>query len=192
MATSYELERLEEDDENEGILQFVGFSIGMEKFGVDILTVQEIIRSTKVTPVPNSPSFVEGVINLRGDIIPVIDLRKRLNLYDRDNAVDKNWILILRIGNRIAGFIVDNVTEVLKVPEDAIDPPPAIVIAGLENQYIKGVCEIDGALLVILDFESVLFNEEYYALKDMDYEEVKLIEEVSVDQLRLLPSSAES
>lgn len=181
MATSYELERLEEDDENEGILQFVGFSIGMEKFGVDILTVQEIIRSTKVTPVPNSPSFVEGVINLRGDIIPVIDLRKRLNLYDRDNAVDKNWILILRIGNRIAGFIVDNVTEVLKVPEDAIDPPPAIVIAGLENQYIKGVCEIDGALLVILDFESVLFNEEYYALKDMDYEEVKLIEEVSVD-----------
>ena len=180
MATSYELERLE-DDENEGMLQFVGFSIGREKFGVDILTVQEIIRSTNVTPVPNSPSFVEGVINLRGDIIPVVDLRKRLNLFDADQSMEKNWILILRIGERIAGFIVDNVTEVLKVPEDAIDPPPAIVIAGLENQYIKGVCEIEGELLVILNFESVLFNEEYYALRDMDYEEVKLTEEISVE-----------
>lgn len=180
MATSYELERLE-DDENEGMLQFVGFSIGREKFGVDILTVQEIIRSTNVTPVPNSPSFVEGVINLRGDIIPVVDLRKRLNLFDADQSMEKNWILILRIGERIAGFIVDDVTEVLKVPEDAIDPPPAIVIAGLENQYIKGVCEIEGELLVILNFESVLFNEEYYALRDMDYEEVKLTEEISVE-----------
>ncbi|MCW8955604.1 MAG: chemotaxis protein CheW [Gammaproteobacteria bacterium] len=180
MATSYELERLE-DDEDEGLMQFVGFGIGMERFGVDILTVQEIIRSTEVTPVPNSPSFVEGVINLRGDIIPVIDLRKRLSLYNPDKTLEKNWILILSIGNRIVGFIVDRVTEVLKVPEDSIDPPPGIIVAGLENQYIHGVCEIDNKLLIILDFESVLFNEEYYALKDMDYDEIKLIEEVSVD-----------
>jgi purine-binding chemotaxis protein CheW len=180
MATTYELERLETDEE-EGLMQFVGFGIGKERFGVDILAVQEIIRSTEVTPVPNSPSFVEGVINLRGDIIPVIDLRKRLSLYNTDKDIEKNWILILSIGNRIVGFIVDAVTEVLKVPEDAIDPPPGIVIAGLENQYIHGVCEIDNKLLIILDFESVLFNEEYYALKDMDFDEIKLIEEVSVE-----------
>ncbi len=178
--TTYELERVE-DDEDDGLMQLVGFGIGREKFGVDILTVQEIIRSTEVTPVPNSPSFVEGVINLRGDIIPVIDLRKRLSLYLADNDIEKNWVLILRIGNRVVGFIVDNVSEVLKIAEDDIDPPPNIVIAGLENQYIRGVCEIDNRLLIILDFESVLFNEEYYALKDMDFDEVKLIDEVIVE-----------
>lgn len=178
--TTFDLERLEED-EDDGLMQLVGFGVGRERFGVDILAVQEIIRSTDVTPVPNSPSFVEGVINLRGDIIPVIDLRKRLSLFMADTTVEKNWVLILSIGNRVVGFIVDNVSEVLKISEDDIDPPPAIVIAGLENQYIRGVCEIDNALLIILDFESILFNEEYYALKDMDFEEVKLIEEVSVD-----------
>jgi purine-binding chemotaxis protein CheW len=178
--TTYELERVE-DDEDDGLMQLVGFGIGRERFGVDILAVQEIIRSTEVTPVPNSPSFVEGVINLRGDIIPVIDLRKRLSLYLSDKDIEKNWVLILSIGNRVVGFIVDNVSEVLKIAEDDIDPPPNIVIAGLENQYIRGVCEIDNKLLIILDFESVLFNEEYYALKDMDFDEIKLIEEVSVE-----------
>ena len=162
-------------------MQLVGFGVGRERFGVDILAVQEIIRSTDVTPVPNSPSFVEGVINLRGDIIPVIDLRKRLSLYKADTSIEKNWVLILSIGNRVVGFIVDNVSEVLKIAEEDIDPPPNIVIAGLENQYIRGVCEIDNKLLIILDFDSILFNEEYYALKDMDFDEVKLIEEVTVD-----------
>ena len=179
MASTLELDNIELD-EDEGLLQFVGFGIGKERFGVNILTVQEIIRSTEVTTVPNSPSFVEGVINLRGDIIPVIDLRKRLDLFNPEKAVSRNWILILRIGHHVAGFIVDKVSKVLKVPEDSIDPPPGIVIAGLENQYIQGVCEIDNKLLIILDFESVLFNEEYYALKDMDYEEIKLVDEVGV------------
>ena len=178
--TTFDLERLEED-EDDGLMQLVGFGVGLERFGVDILAVQEIIRSTDVTPVPNSPSFVEGVINLRGDIIPVIDLRKRLSLYKAETPIEKNWVLILSIGNRVVGFIVDNVSEVLKIAEEDIDPPPNIVIAGLENQYIRGVCEIDNKLLIILDFDSILFNEEYYALKDMDFDEVKLIEEVTVD-----------
>ena len=178
--TNYELEQIEED-EDDGLMQLVGFGIGLERFGVDILTVQEIIRSTDVTPVPNSPSFVEGVINLRGNIIPVIDLRKRLNLYEAKTTKDRNWILILNIASRVVGFVVDKVTEVFKVSLDDIDPPPGIIVAGLENQYIQGVCEIENKLLIILDFESVLFNEEYYALKDMDFDEIKLVDEVSVD-----------
>ena len=176
---TYELEEVEED-ENEGLMQLVGFEIARERFGVDIRAVQEIIRSTEVTPVPNSPMFIEGVINLRGNIIPVIDLRKRLNLYDATKSLEKNWILILNIGNRVVGFVVDMVNEVFKIAEDDIDPPPGIIVAGLENQYIRGVCEVDNALLIILDFESVLFNEEYYALKDMDFDEIKLIDEVGV------------
>lgn len=170
-----------QDDETDSLLQFVGFGIADERFGVNILSVQEIIRSTEVTSVPNSPLFVEGVINLRGDIVPVIDLRKRLNLYNEEKADERNWILILRIENRVVGFIVDTVTEVLKVSQDMIDPAPSIVTAGLENQYINGVCEIDDMLVIILDFESVLFNEEYYALKDIEYEEINLAEEMILD-----------
>ncbi len=177
MASTLELDNLE-FDEDEGLMQFVGFGIGKEHFGVNILTVQEIIRATEVRAVPNSPSFVEGVINLRGDIIPVIDLRKRLDLFNPEAEVKRNWILILRIGSHVAGFIVDQVNKVIKVPEDIIDPPPGIVIAGLENQYIQGVCEIDNTLLIILDFESVLFNEEYYALRDLEHEEIKLVDAV--------------
>lgn len=168
------------DDEETGLMQLVGFGIGDERFGVDILEVQEIIRAAAVTAVPNSPDFVEGVINLRGEIIPVIDLRKRLNLYREESAQEKNWVLILSINNGVIGFIVDQVTEVLKIEEESIEPPPEIIVTGLENQYIEGVCEVDGELLITLDFKRVLFNEEYHALKDVDYDEVTLDEEVLV------------
>jgi purine-binding chemotaxis protein CheW len=181
MAENFALD-IVEDEELEGIMQLVGFEIGKEQFGVNILAVQEIIRSAPVTNVPNSPMFVEGVINLRGDIVPVIDLRKRLNLYqDEENVVEiKNWILILNIGDKVIGFIVDAVTEVLKIEEESIEPPPDIIIAGLENQYIQGVCNINDALLIILEFDRVLFNEEYSALQDTDFEEVSLAEETIV------------
>ena len=190
MAENFALDMVE-DEELEGIMQLVGFEIGKEQFGVNILAVQEIIRSAPVTNVPNSPMFVEGVINLRGDIVPVIDLRKRLNLYQGDDEETstsktstsneiKNWVLILNIGERVIGFIVDSVTEVLKIEEDSIEPPPDIIIAGLENQYIQGVCNINDALLIILEFDRILFNEEYSALQDTDFEEVSLDEEAIV------------
>ena len=181
MAENFALDMVE-DEELEGIMQLVGFEIGREQFGVNILAVQEIIRSAPVTNVPNSPMFVEGVINLRGDIVPVIDLRKRLNLLKDDVEMDhsKNWVLILNIGDRVIGFIVDSVTEVLKIEEESIEPPPDIIIAGLENQYIQGVCNINDGLLIILEFDRVLFNEEYSALQDTDFEEVSLAEEAIV------------
>lgn len=169
------------DAENEGLMQLVGFKINEEEFGVDILMVQEIIRSAPVTEVPNSPEFVEGVINLRGDIIPVIDLRKRLYLYQGGKSGEGNWILILNIKDRVIGFIVDRVTEVLKVEEDKVEPPPDIVVVGLENQYIHGVCDIDGTLLIILSFERILFNEEYHMLRDTDYQEMTLGEDAVVE-----------
>ncbi len=181
MADNFALDMVE-DEEDEGLMQLVGFEIGDEQFGVNILSVQEIIRSAPVTNVPNSPIFIEGVINLRGDIIPVIDLRKRLNLYQNEERVKslKNWILILNIGERVIGFIVDRVTEVLMVEEDNIEPPPDIIVEGLENQYIQGVCKTDAALVIILEFERVLFNEEYSALQDSNLEEMMLGEELVV------------
>ncbi|MFZ2727506.1 MAG: chemotaxis protein CheW [Methylococcaceae bacterium] len=159
------------DAEKEQLIQLVGFKIGKETFGVDILMVQEIIRSAPITHVPNSPEFVEGVINLRGSIIPVIDLRKRLDLHTANYAKEKDWILILDIMGRITGFIVDLVTEVIKVQEDSIEPPPEIIVAGLHSQYIRGVCEIDKELLILLDFNRILLIDELKKLKSINMNE---------------------
>ena len=156
----------QEDIENEGLMQLVGFEVGKEIFGVDILMVREIIRSAPITAVPNSPEFVEGVINLRGDIIPVIDLRKRLNLYT-DEMQDKNWILILEVEGSVTGFVVDRVDDVLKIDQNNIEAAPEIVLAGLESQYIRGVCEVgDKRLMILLNFDSILLANEIKQLKD--------------------------
>jgi purine-binding chemotaxis protein CheW len=152
------------------LMQLVGFTIGKELFGVDILMVQEIIRAAPITPVPNSPEFVEGVINLRGNILPVIDLRRRLNLLTDESDLEDTWILILDIQNKVTGFIVDSVTEVIKIEESTIEPPPDIIKAGLESQYLRGVCDIGAQLLILLDFKRILLLEEFQKLKAMDDE----------------------
>jgi len=149
------------------LMQLVGFTIGAEQFGVNILMVQEIIRSTPITSVPNAPVFVEGVINLRGNIIPVIDLRRRLQLEPGEMDPTETWIIILDIEGKITGFIVDSVTEVLKIQESSVEPPPDIIVAGLESQYIQGVCDIGEKLLIILDFNRILLVEELRSLKSM-------------------------
>lgn len=154
-------------DQSDQILQLVGFVMGKELFGVDILMVQEIIRSAPITSVPNSPEFIEGVINLRGSIIPVIDLRKRLNLYKKDEVKKSDtWIIIVNVEDRVTGFIVDAVTKVMKVPKNSVEPAPDIVTAGLHSQYIQGVCNIDDRLLILLDFSRILQFKEMKKLKD--------------------------
>lgn len=166
MAEAYATERADLL-EKEQLMQLVGFTIGKELFGVDILMVQEIIRAAPITAVPNSPDFVEGVINLRGNIIPVIELRKRLGFDTPETSMEDSWILILDIEGRITGFIVDSVTEVLKIQESAIEPPPDIIVAGLESQYIRGVCEIAERLLILLEFNRILLVEEIKKLKEL-------------------------
>jgi len=157
----------EELSEEDKLMQLVGFNIGTELFGVSILMVQEIIRSAPITTVPNSPEFIEGIINLRGNIVPVIDLRKRLNIYREDMDYEKSWILILNINDRVTGFIVDFVTKVLKIDENTVEPPPDIVVAGLESQYIRGVCKLDKNLLILLDFNRILRIDEFKKLKEV-------------------------
>ncbi|GAB6907511.1 Chemotaxis protein CheW [Desulfosarcina cetonica] len=148
--------------------QLVGFIIGDELFGVDILSVQEIIRDVAITAIPDSPAFLEGVINLRGNIIPVIDLRKRLKLMAQPKPEDQSlWIIILTVEGRVTGFVVDRVTKVLNVPVSSIKPPPDIVVSGLKRQYIGGVCKLEERLLILLDFERVLMADEIKKLKSM-------------------------
>lgn len=146
------------------ILQLVSFKIGDEEFGVDILAVQEIIRMHEITCVPNAPHFVEGVINLRGKVIPVIDLRKRLGLPERD--YDKSTrIVVVEINGKIIGFIVDSVSEVMRIPRSITEAPPKM-IGGVESEYITSVGKLDNRLLILLDLTKILSAQERTALTE--------------------------
>jgi purine-binding chemotaxis protein CheW len=156
---------IEQQSETEDVIQMVGFILAGELFGVDILMVQEIIKESTVTGIPDSPDFIEGVINLRGNIIPIIDLRKRLNLSAPEEGNPAGtWTIILNIGGRITGFIVDQVTRVIKMPRGAIQPPPDMVLSALKSQYISGVCKLDEQLMAILDFNRILVVDEFKKL----------------------------
>jgi len=140
------------------ILQLVTFKLGSEEFGVDILKVQEIIKMMNVTRIPNSPAFIEGVINLRGKIIPIVDLRKRLGF--KDQEFDKSTrIIVVELDGLVLGFIVDSVSEVLRIPEDTIEPPPSMV-AGIESEYIEGVGKLDDRLLILLELKKIFTSPE--------------------------------
>jgi purine-binding chemotaxis protein CheW len=144
------------------LIQLVTFGIDEEEFGVEILKVQEIIRMMEITRVPRAPKFVEGVINLRGKVIPIIDLRKRFGLEPRKR--DKNTrIIVIEISSMIVGFIVDSVSEVLRIPANTIEPPPPVV-SGLDSEYISGVGKLADRLLILLDLDRLLSNEEQQVL----------------------------
>jgi len=136
------------------LLQLVSFKIGSEEFGVDILKVREIIRMVAITKVPQAPSYVDGVINLRGKVIPIVDLRKRFNLEAKE--YDKNTrIVVVDIVGNIMGMVVDSVSEVLRLPSNTIEPPPEIV-TGINSEYINGVAKLDNRLLIFLDLSKVI------------------------------------
>jgi purine-binding chemotaxis protein CheW len=145
-------------DKDSALLQLVTFHIGDEEFGVEILKVQEIIRMIGITRVPKAPAFVEGVINLRGKVIPIIDLRKRFGMAAQE--YDKHTrIIVINIKNVIVGFVVDSVSEVLRIPSSTVEPPPAI-ISGIEAEYISGVGKLADRLLILLDLDRLLKQSE--------------------------------
>ncbi|PTN37323.1 chemotaxis protein CheW [Desulfonatronum sp. SC1] len=149
-------ESAREKDSN--LLQLVTFNIGNEEFGVEILKVQEIIRMLGITRVPKAPDFVEGVINLRGKVIPIIDLRKRFGMPGQEH--DKHTrIIVIEINAVIIGFVVDSVSEVLRIPVNTVEPPPPI-ISGIESEYIRGVGKLADRLLILLDLDNLLSKGE--------------------------------
>ena len=154
------MEQLQRRDDE--LLQLVTFSIGEEEFGVDILKVQEIIRTMEITKVPRAQEFVEGVINLRGKVIPIIDLRRRFGFTSKEH--DKHTrIIVIEINNMIVGFVVDSVSEVLRIPAATVEPPPPVV-AGVESEYISGVGKLEDRLLILLDLDKLLSGEDLEAL----------------------------
>jgi purine-binding chemotaxis protein CheW len=149
----------------EDLLQLVSFKLGEEEFGVDILKVQEINRLVEITKVPRAPGFVEGVINLRGKVIPIIDLRKRFGLDLKEHDKDTR-IVVVDIDGSIMGMIVDAVSEVLRLPTSTIEPAPEIATS-IDSEYIRGVAKLEDRLLIFLDLSKVFSQQERQALSQM-------------------------
>jgi purine-binding chemotaxis protein CheW len=138
----------------EQVLQLVTFTLRNEEYAVDILNVQEINRITEITQVPNSPSYVEGVINLRGKVMPVINLRKKFGLEDKERD-DTSRIIIMDIKGVTNGLVVDSVSEVLRIPTDIVEPPPPMS-SDISSKFIKGVAKLENRLIILIDINELL------------------------------------
>jgi len=135
-------------------LHIVGFQVGRETYGVPITSLHEIVRVPEITAVPDAPDYLEGVINLRGKIVSVMDLRKRFG--EKQAAIKKhNRILVVEHAGRLAGLIVDSASEVLKISADAVEPPPAVFQDGGLN-CVTGLGKVGGRLVVLLDMSKLL------------------------------------
>jgi purine-binding chemotaxis protein CheW len=145
--------------------QLVIFELANEVYGVDISRVQEIIRMTNITRLPRAPEFVEGVINLRGKVIPVVDLKKRFGLAERERT-KASRIVVVDVGDHTIGMVVDAVSEVLRVPSSAVEPPSPVVTT-IESDYIRGIAKLEGRLIILLDLDKVLSWEEKRKLREV-------------------------
>lgn len=142
------------DEANE--MQLVTFNLG-EEYGVPINQVQEIIRVGSITQVPNSPVYMEGVINLRGRVLPVLNLRKRLKLSTQD-ITKESRIIVTEVGAKVIGLLVDSVSHVIKVPSDFIENAPEEVLE-VDTDYITGVGKLQNRIVILLDLEKLLRKE---------------------------------
>jgi purine-binding chemotaxis protein CheW len=145
-------------------LQVVGFRIGGETYGVRIGAVREIVRVPEITTVPSAPDLIEGVINLRGKIIPVMDLRKRFGQTDIQHD-KRNRILVVELDNKLLGLIVNSASEVLKIPPSDIEAPGSVFADG-ESGYVVGVGKLKGRLIILLDITKLLHRPEFKQLEE--------------------------
>ena len=148
------------EDRNKAREQFVTFQIDSEEYGVMIFRTREIIKPRRITNVPNTDDHVLGVINLRGQIVPVVDLKKKLDLDLEGRADDEEErIITVEVNEALIGIQVDGVNEVVWLEEDGIEPPPEVA-GGIKQEYLRGVGRKEGRLLVLIDLESLLFQDE--------------------------------
>ncbi|MEM0913525.1 MAG: chemotaxis protein CheW [Planctomycetota bacterium] len=140
------------------LLQLVTFVIGDEEYAVPILAVQEINRMLQITRVPQSPPYVEGVINLRGKIIPVINLRGRFGMSALEDNADTR-IIVVEVSDRVIGFTVDRVNEVLRIDADIVDNAPQMA-SGVDSEYIQGVGKLEDRLLILLSLDKLFSAEQ--------------------------------
>lgn len=145
--------------------QYVIFKLGKEEYGVDIMNVKEISEFKESVKVPNTPKFIDGIINLRGDITPIVNLKKRFDL--ENTEINSNTrIIVININNKQVGFVVDEASQVLRIGEENIEPAPDVV-AGVDKKYIIGVGKLDEKIVLLLDLEYILTDEEKEEIKEL-------------------------
>lgn len=150
-----------DDDDDEGTIsqehQYLTFHIASEIYGIPILSVVEIIRMLQITPIPESLNFIKGIINLRGKIIPVMDVRLRFGLEERAHD-DRTCIIVVNIQNIVMGLVVDQVAEVLEIPEKQVEPMPDVGQSD-SKRYVKGIGRVDSGVKILLDLDKLIFEE---------------------------------
>jgi len=144
-------------------VKVIVFRLKDEEYGVEVHQVKSIEKLEHITRVPRTPKFVKGVINLRGVVTPIIDLRNRFSLEDSEYS-EATRIIIVAVGELEVGLIVDAANDVIDIPVNAIEPPPEVV-GGVEAAYLRGVAKLDRRLLILLNLDKVLSNEE---IKQLD------------------------
>jgi purine-binding chemotaxis protein CheW len=155
---------VQERDTHEHNQQVVSCKLGAEEYGIDVVQVQEIVRLTAITAVPRSPHYVEGVINLRGRIVPIIDLAKRFGLPSRERTAATR-IMIVRGGGGVVGMLVDSVREVIHLAPGAVMPAPELLLNGINSDFITGIATLGDRLLIMLNLPKVLSTQEYETLE---------------------------
>ena len=143
---------------SEGLTQLISFTVGDEDYGVNIQTVKEVIRKRDITKLPKAPTFVKGVINLRGDVIPIIDLREKFGIEHREYT-NMTRVIVVEIDGKSIGMVVDSVSHVTRIEKDQIEPPPPCVGKGSE-EFIMGVGKIAEKLIVMLNISNILTTGE--------------------------------
>ena len=153
----------------EEIIQLIGFHVGEKVFGADILSVREILREPAIEAVDKAPDIISGIIRLRGQTIPVVNLRQRLRVtVGKTDDRAQTWVLVVQIGESTLGLIADGVTRIFRIDPSSILPAPEIIVSGLTTPYIRGVCESEMGMLVVLNFDRLFTAEETNAVKMMD------------------------
>ena len=145
--------------------QMAVFKVGTERYAVDIMRIKEVIKPPKITPLPNVPDFLDGVINLRGMVMPVISMRERLG-FPLENIGKEARVIIIILNGRAVGVFVDSVEEIVNIPLKDIKAPPKIA-KGIDSEYLKGICRVEGDLLVLLDLDKILTTTERVMMEDL-------------------------
>lgn len=151
---------------DETLEQIITFNVGKEDYGVGIQIVKEVIRQREITRLPKAPAFVKGVINLRGDVIPVIDLREKFGL-EEEEFTDKTRVIVVEVDRKSIGMIVDSVSHVVRLSRGQIEPPPPLV-GGVSGEFIRGVGKLGERLIVLLNISRILTIEEKIELQKME------------------------
>jgi purine-binding chemotaxis protein CheW len=144
---------------NDAALRWVTFHLGDEAYGINVMQVQEVLRVSEIAPVPGAPHYVLGIVNLRGNVVTVIDARSRLGL-DPKEVDDASRIVIIEAGGQVVGILVDSVAEVMDLRTSEIESPPSVG-SDESSKYIQGVASVNGGLLILVDLNKLLSDEEW-------------------------------